>query len=145
MDKTERLEQFNLWVFEMDDQLENFRQSLPVNIISKLDYSISSLDSIEKWILDNYSTHQELLKKENGAVVDGLARYIGETFRKNIGGHWSIDLDNPKNAYFNLPVITGFEHIASPVCPHTMTTTAANRRTGNLLSSILIRLKEKQN
>lgn len=68
--------------------------------------------------------------------VDGIARYIGETLRKTVGGHWDIRLDDPKYVFYGLPELTGFGPRSTPVCPLTLATTAADRRTGKFLRGI---------
>ena len=44
-------------------------------------------------------------------MLDYLTIYIGETFRKHIGGKWFIDLKNKKNAYYSMPVLTDETYI----------------------------------
>jgi hypothetical protein len=125
---------FDMWIFKMDDDLDNFLARLPDNVRRSLDFSPGALDVLEKWFLDNYPTHLSLLEPSETPTLDGVARYIGETFRKHAGGHWTIDLDNPQNAFFGLPTLTGYP---VPVAPHTLATTALHRRTGNVLHTVL--------
>ena len=74
----------------------------------KLDYSIKSLDELEKWILCNYKEVNDLI--EDRKILDYLTVYIGETFRKYIGGKWVIDLENKKNVFYSMPVLTSPEY-----------------------------------
>jgi hypothetical protein len=39
------------------------------------------------------------MKPEAKQVLDGVARYIGETCRKHLGGRWQIRLDDPRYAF----------------------------------------------
>ncbi|CEN49484.1 conserved hypothetical protein [Capnocytophaga canimorsus] len=75
----------------------------PNNIILHLDYSIQSLDDLEQWIFTNFENNTLLI--ENAKLLDLLTIYIGETFRKHIGGKWVMDTENKKNAYYMLPVL----------------------------------------
>ena len=102
----------------------------------KLDYSIESLDVIENRILGNYSEIKDLINDTK--MLDYLTVYIGETFRKHIGGKWYIDLKNKKNAYYSIPVLTspdyrGERYIASM----TFATACIHRKKGDYISTIL--------
>ncbi len=47
-------DEFECWVDDIPNRLERFKQSMPKGIIDKLDFSLESLDIIEKRLLDNY-------------------------------------------------------------------------------------------
>lgn len=136
-------EQFEIWLADMDDALDRFFATLPPDLRSKLDYSPASLDALEAWILERYRDTKSILDRRESTVVDGLARYIGETFRKTIGGHWDIELDNPKDVYYGLPQLTGFGPRPTPECPSSLATAATSRRTGNYLSTILENMRKR--
>jgi hypothetical protein len=127
----------------MDDALDRFFATLPADLRRRLDYSPGSLDSLEAWLLARYRDTGDMLDRRESTVVDGLARYIGETFRKAIGGHWDIELDNPKDVYYGLPQLTGFGPRATPECPSSLATAAANRRTGKYLSTVLENMRRR--
>lgn len=124
---------FEYWLMDMDDALDYFLAILPPQIKDKLDFSPSSLSTLEAWILDEYPSIQAMLVSNQSRQVDGVARYIGETFRKSLGGHWDIHLDEPKFAYFGVPILTGYEEKPTPICPLTLATASAERRTGKYL------------
>jgi len=128
---------FDYWVADMDDALDRFFTRLPEHVCKKLDYSPASLDTLETWILEKYPDTQEMLKTDQLELVDGAARYIGETFRKCIGGYWDIRLDDPKYVYYGLPILTGFRNSSTPECPLTLATAAADRRTGSYIRNVL--------
>jgi len=69
-----------------------------------LDYILKSLDDLEEWIIANYSTINSL--KDDQKMLDLLTIYIGETFRKYLGGKWFMDLEDKDNAYYHMPVLT---------------------------------------
>ncbi len=128
------LDDFNFWVADMDDALERFFKLLPGSIRSKLDSSPGSLDTLESWILNRYHSKDVMLRPDESRIVDGIARYIGETFRTNVGGHWSINLENPKAAFFGIPVLVGYR---TPICPLALATASADRRTGRVIRTVL--------
>lgn len=143
LEKTTTREDFDYWVADMDDALEHFIGTLPSEVRATLDYSIRSLDHLERWILENWPSPRAMLAPEEAPRVGGAARYIGETIRKNVGGYWDIDLDNRNNAYFGLPVVTGFSAQPTPVAPLTLATASADRRTGKYLSTVVENLKRR--
>ncbi|WP_216594403.1 MULTISPECIES: hypothetical protein [unclassified Nostoc] len=128
---------FQWWLMDMDDALERFLAILPPQVKKKLDFSPSSLSTLEAWILDKYPNTPAMLESDQSRLVDGVARYIGETFRKSLGGRWDIQLDDPKFVYFGVPILTGFEEKPTPICPLTLATASADRRTGKYLRTIL--------
>jgi hypothetical protein len=87
---------FDIWMFKMDDALDEFFAQLPPNVRERLDFSTASQDVLEKWLLDRYPSPRALLSTADKHLLDGAARSVGETSRKTAGGHGTIDLDNPK-------------------------------------------------
>jgi hypothetical protein len=128
------LDDFNYWVADMDDALARFFDTLPASLRSKLNYSPESLEALERWILARYPSIEAARAAEESRIIDGLARYVGETFRKNAGGHWDINLDNPKAAFFSVPILTGFR---TPICPLALVTASTDRRTGRFIRTVL--------
>ncbi len=128
---------FEYWLIEMDDALRRFFASLPSVLQNQLDYSPDSLVPLEEWILSKYNRPQDLIEAEQKEMLDGLARYIGEVYRKTIGGRWEIRLDDPNYVYYGLPQLTGFAEKSTPICPHTLVTASVDRRTGTFLRTIL--------
>lgn len=129
-------EDFEYWLADMPDALERFFKGLSPDIRERLDFSLGTLETIEAWILTKYADTKQALLPEESRAVDGLARYIGESLRRNIGGKWSIRLDDPSYVYHGIPELTGFAERSTPVCPHTLVTATADRRTGKYLTGI---------
>jgi hypothetical protein len=141
--KTTTRDDFEFWLADMDDALDAFIASLPPVTRSRMDYSIASLDALELWILENWFSPREMLEGSQVDRVGGAARYIGEVIRKNVGGHWDIDLENKRNAYFGLPVVTDYSQPPTPECPLTLVTASADRRSGRYLSTIVENMKRR--
>ncbi len=136
MKQTNR-DDFESWLVDMDDALERFVDALPQELAQRLDFTPGSLDALEKWILDRYQSTHQMLGASEATTVDGLARYIGETFRKTIGGGWGIHLDDPKYAFYGLPEIIGYSDKPTSLCPISLATASADRRSGKYLSGVL--------
>lgn len=144
MNKADKINLFNEWVFDTDNALDLFFKSLPAETADKLDYSVASLDLIEDILLKRYMDFDETKDAKEMHWIDRASRYVGETFRKNIGGHWDIILEDEKNIFYNIPVITGYKEKATPYCPLVLCTASTDRRTGSFISSILKRAIEKK-
>lgn len=130
-------EDFEKWLFIMDDELDNFLNKLPNEISEKLNYTLDSLDFLEKWMLNSFDDHKELLSKNKKGIQDKIARYIGETFRTNLNAKWDIKFDDPKFAFYGLPILVERQNGNTIVCPHSLSTTTLARRKGDFLSTIL--------
>lgn len=50
---------------------------MPKEIQDKLDFSIESLDIVEKHLLDNYETIEQI-QNEPSSILDGYAVYVGK-------------------------------------------------------------------
>ena len=129
-------ESFQYWLAHMDDALEEFLVTLPSSVAAQLDYSPDSLPALERWWLGEFESVDEAMAYENRMRVDFVARYVGEVFRKNLNGKWRLQLDDPKYAYYNLPVIL-FDRDDRPTeCPISLTTAALDRRTGKFWTNV---------
>lgn len=102
-DRVEAEEKFDRFLMVMDDQLKALQEeALSRNI--KLDFSVESIEKLEK--LFNLMT-KNVDKESVSSMIVSFARYLGEIVRINYGGNWLLPLDDPKNANFNTPVISG--------------------------------------
>jgi hypothetical protein len=127
---------FEEWLFLMSDKLEAFEVFFKKETGKDLDYSVQSINEVEAWLLTKFESPDDILKQENKEILDLVIRYIGDTFRKNLKAKWTIDLENEKNAYYQLPVITA-EKVSSPIAPHTLVTASLDRRRGTFIPIVL--------
>jgi hypothetical protein len=129
-------ENFQDWIFYIDDKMDVFTEDFAQENNLVLDYSIQSLNDLEQWILKTYEDEDKLI--EDHKTLDLLAIYIGETFRKYIGGKWFMDTENQKNAFYMMPVLTGPEFKGVKYkSPMTYATASIDRQEGNYISTIL--------
>lgn len=130
-------ENFQDWIFFISDKMESFTGTFAKANNLVLDYSIKSLDALEKWLIANFKHHNDLIAQDK--LLDNITIYIGETFRKHIGGKWFIDLENKKNAYYSMPVLTDKSYKGLLyVSPMTYATACISRKKGNYISTILL-------
>ena len=137
-------EDFQEWIFYISDKMDYFTEEFAKEQSLTLDYSMESLDVLEVWILNHFDDAKELIAE--GQLLDYLTIYIGETFRKYIGGKWFIDLENKKNAYFSMPVLTdpSYKGVVYKT-PMTYATACISRKKGNYISTILKNNMEMEN
>jgi len=92
-------EKFEIFIFNMDDCLEQFIERAEKKEII-LDYSILSLKLLENYLLENKTTI-------NDDDYNDASSYLGEVIRKNYNGQWICNLDKENNSlYYGFPVIT---------------------------------------
>ncbi len=132
---------FEQWLFEMDDRLDAFVKALPTDISTNMDYSAKSLSILEGWLMTRYESVNDILKEAEKLMLDMASRYVGETLRKNLGGVWNIDLRNKKNVFYRLPVI---ENQGSwTECPVTLVTASMDRRSGAFMLGVVTSLAQR--
>lgn len=127
-------ERFQHWLAHMDDYLDELMRSVPPDLAARLDYSGESLDAIEARILDRFPSIEHAKAQDAAAEVNLYAIYVGEVFRKALGGRWTLPTDDPKYAYYRLPVLD-YEH-RSTICPITLVTASTSRRTGEFIGRV---------
>jgi hypothetical protein len=128
-------EDFEHWLAELDVFLAEFIEEFPDSAIRKFDYSPASLDLAEAWILMTFDSTDAMLLGADGRRVNCVACYVGETFRRAVKGKWTINLEDSSFAYFGLPTIVAPGKDSE--CPLSLVTTAADRRTGRFIRTIL--------
>lgn len=115
----------------MDDVLENMVRDAGTHGF-ELDFSVDSLDRLEEYLL--------ALKRE-GKPRDFLrtrgARYLGEVFRKELGGNWELCLKSPRYLYYGLPVVSGYSDLNIEFCPPEVVANFLHREEPRLLRPAL--------
>ena len=106
----EELDKFQHFLFEMDDVLDDFLVEAGTAGY-QLDFSLDSIPLLEAYLLSH------LGNKEVSRLKNKAARYLGEVFRKNVGGKWELCLKDPKYLYYKLPVIAGYSDKPIEFCP----------------------------
>jgi hypothetical protein len=76
-----------------------------------LDYSIASLDDLEMSLENRNDPNEEEYLKSRAA------QYPGEVFRKNVGGRWELCIENPRDLYYKLPLISNYSKMNTSFCP----------------------------
>ena len=88
---------------------------------------------IGSFALGLYPTVQDAKKPEEAVRIGGMARHVGEVFRRSLGGRRRIDFSDSKNAFHALPQWAAMRGQRVQICPLTLVTTSLDRRTGRFL------------
>lgn len=134
------LKMFDAWLEHMPASLE-YLEVLAPQVADRLDFSPASLDALEGFLLQKFPTF-ESFESVPTAEWDAYGRYVGEVFRRVLGGQWELYWDRPSNVHHNRPVILGYPGQQVATDPHGLTHVSLDRRTGNFLSGILERQRE---
>lgn len=128
---------------DMSDAIDRFVNGFSKEARQYFDYSPDSLDFLERWLIERYGTIELLHQQDQAAVVDGAARYVGQVFRRHLGGKWFIDNDDKKNVYYKRPQLSGMKGQLAQFSPLSLVIASLDRRTGNYMSSIFKRFEAK--
>jgi hypothetical protein len=128
-------EGFEGWVIFIDATIKQFLDELPEEVSQRLDFTPESLDALEGWLLSKYDSPAVILQPSENWYLDRAAKYVGETIRRNAGGEWSINLDDPSLVFYGLPVIKRASGYLD--CPASLVTASLDRRRGNFIRKIV--------
>ena len=128
-------EGFEGWVAFVDATIQQLFDELGSDVARRLDFTCESLDVLEEWLLNKYESVDEILQPSENWYLDRVAKYVGETIRRTVGGEWGIELGNPSYAYYGLPEIRTSK--GETECPVTLVTASLDRRRGNYIRNIV--------
>jgi hypothetical protein len=106
----EEREKFEHFLFEMDDVLEPYIAGA-VALGYPFDYSLDSLAELERY----WRTAGD--GNRDGTAANRAARYLGEVFRRCVGGTWRLCDKGPRYLYHGLPVVAGYANADIEFCP----------------------------
>lgn len=133
-------EEFQTWL-AVDLEV---RDELYAMMGRELDVDVASLDVLETFLLERYSSPEPITALDQRGVADAAARHVGIVLMLNVDDAvWDIDLDRPDNVYYRLPLIVfrGGEQ----ECPLTMVLACLDRRTGTYLRALVENYQEDYN
>ena len=131
--KAEKRENFEAWIATIDERISDWFQSLSKEEVALFDYSVNSLDEIEKYLINNYSL-DDLRDVKNKIPIDAAASYIIKVFSIHWKSHeFKIELDDEKNILFNRPSISTVPEIGMAFSPYQILPSTLNlKRVGGV-------------
>lgn len=94
-------EDFDNFLFKMDDQIDSLSDQAERHGI-QLDLTMDSLEELESLF---FTLADNAYEEARESLIVTFSRYVGEIIRTSYGGKWRLSLDDPKNIYYNSPVI----------------------------------------
>lgn len=91
----------------MKQMLKRLTGRFPSIREADLDYSAASLNKVEQALLSTYRSDCELGEPKELATTEALVAYIGETFRRLLGGVWQHDPSQRARGKLSLVVFPG--------------------------------------
>lgn len=140
--KDDAKEKFDNFLFLMDEQLDAVESEAQERGIP-LAVDMDSLENLEKLFFQ--VTEDCSVEEKQGWIVT-FARYVGEIVRETFDGNWHLSLEDPKNIYFNTPVIVNHAQIEnlqfSPI--FAMRALSLRKKSGLLRQIIMADIKPRE-
>ena len=104
-ESNEKMVNFNAWVELIEDRIEDWFATLSKEVKSKFDYSIDSLDEIEKYLIENFEL-ESLNNENNKNEFDAICSYVIKVFKlKWPNSEYVIELNDKSNVLYNRPAV----------------------------------------
>ncbi|WP_309132688.1 hypothetical protein [Brevibacterium sp.] len=126
-----------LGAFVLADLPESFQQEDGTQAPFPKDLSPKSLPMIEHFVLSKFSTPAEVVAEENRRFVEGLIRYLGETYLRAVGGAWDHDESTGNGLPFIRPDSAEGPLRGEPIPLVAVVLTAVDQRTGGIFGAVL--------
>ena len=135
-------EEVQSWLGDVERELGEFMNAIPKELREQMDYSVTSLDKLEAWLLSQYNKLYDAYNAEGLKLLAGAGCYIGESIRKSTGAEWYVELEVQDDAFFGYPVLRKALETADGVPdfrwarPFTLLTASFKRRTGTFIRDV---------
>lgn len=141
--KKEKRKNFESWVATIDERLIDWFNVLDEGYRTLFDYSVASLDEVEKYLISKYEL-EDLKESKNKYDIDGAASYIIKVFATHWAKHkFTIELDDERNILFNRPAIITDPAIGMAFSPYRIIPSTLNlKRVGGFRK--ILEAKRKQ-
>lgn len=116
LDRVVANDKFQRFLIIKEDIIDDFIEEAE-NFGVEFDFSEYSLDMLEAYYLKRESELNQD-EKRKGSFIEAAACYLGETLKKHYGGAWTLNIDDPKNLFYGMPVIVGHAKSGVEFCAH---------------------------
>ena len=128
---------FESWVATLDERIFDWLQKMPEDQKILFDYSLESLDEVQKYLINKYNL-DDLRNERNKYGVDGAASYVYSVFMKHLPNYQCrTELKDQKNLLFNLPAINTDPRVGVDFSPYFFLPRIINLKTTNDFRYIL--------
>lgn len=109
---------FEAWVATLDERIFDWLQKMNDEQKLIFDYSIASLDEVERYLISKYKL-DDIRDERNKYAIDGAASYVYSVFMKQLPNYQCItELKDKKNLLFNLPAINTNPRVGVDFSPY---------------------------
>jgi hypothetical protein len=108
--RLQSMKELEKWLENSQAHQQAFLAHLDKSQREKLDMSIESMEWLGEWLCNRYPNLEEADNNVGIRLLDGVGRYVSETFIKYFGGDWTVELNNPHYLYSGDPGITNYNH-----------------------------------
>ncbi|MBP7821617.1 MAG: hypothetical protein KA010_01760 [Saprospiraceae bacterium] len=109
---------FEAWVATLDERIFDWLQRMTEDEKKFFDYSIESLDEVQKYLISKYELY-DLKDERNKYAIDGAASYVYAVYMKHLPNYQCrIELKDKKNLMFNLPAINTNPRVGVDFSPY---------------------------
>ena len=131
-----------LGAFVLADLPETFDTEDGDTVKFPKDFGPKSLPMLELYVLSRFSSPDEVIDPENRRFVEGLIRYLGETYLRAIGGSWDHDESTGNGMPFVRPDTEEGPSAGEPIPLLGIILAAVDVRTAEVFTAVLGKAKE---
>ncbi len=148
--KEARIEWFGKWLSSVDDRISQWKQTLPIELVEKLDLSPTSLLVLESYLVETYQSPSLAYQKGNADIFDAIATYVGEVFRLHLTlpniwlpNEYIADKQREEERFVFYPLV-GLEGGSGGMNPHLELLPALHFRTGHEIYNFFESVQKRQ-
>lgn len=131
-----------LGAFVLADLPETFDKEDGETVPFPKDFGPKSLPMLELFTLSRFSSPDEVIDPENRRFVEGLIRYLGETYLRAIGGAWDHDEETGNGMPFIRPDTEEGPLKGEPIPILAIILAAVDARTAEVFMAVLNKARE---
>ena len=132
-----------LGAFVLADLPQSVEQEDGTQAPFRKDMSPESLPLIEHFVLSRFANPDEVVSPDNHRFVEGLIRYLGETYLRAVGGAWDHDETTGNGMPFIRPDNADGPTKGEPIPLVAVVLTAVDQRTGGIFTAVLDRVRQE--
>jgi hypothetical protein len=126
-----------LGAFVLADLPETFENEDGETVKFPKDFGPKSLPMLELFVLSKFPDTESILKTENRRFVEGLIRYLGETYLRAVGGVWDHDETTGNGMPFIRPDTAEGPAAGEPIPLVAIVLTAVDQRSVEVFDAVL--------
>ncbi|WP_413333369.1 hypothetical protein ACH82I_13670 [Brevibacterium sp. GP-SGM9] len=131
-----------LGAFVLADLPETFDKEDGETVKFPKDFGPKSLPMLELFVLSKFPDTEAALAPENRRFVEGLIRYLGETFLRAVGGVWDHDEKTGNGMPFIRPDTEAGPEQGEPIPLVAIVLTAVDQRTARVFGAVLDKARD---